>query len=466
MAEVCGYEGCGHLVAAPGECGDRKCPRNTERRPAISSAVGRGRTGLGAQADAAAEDAFGLRPGRVDLLWHDPSGPYGKKHRGPYRYDAFVPAPLAEVDLAIPASLAGELERAARAVTDLNHSQTANLEAVAGPLLRSESVASSRIENLRVSHRRVAEALVDPQNAAAAAREVANNVAAMTKAIALAERDLDRNMIRAVHRALLAGTRDEAYAGVERSAQNWIGGQSPRDAFYVPPPPEFVRPLLDDLVAFANRDDLPVIAHAALVHAQFEGIHPFVDGNGRTGRCLVHALLHRRALAPTLVPPISAALLTDRDGYYAVLADYQQRGNPIPLLATFAEATVRAARHAADLIDTLTEHQREWRRQAGDPRSGSIARRLIEALPAQPVLTADVVAEIHRVDPNVARRGLKALEEAGVLRVVPGRERDRVWVADDIFDVLDEFELAIVRDSGQGVPVGPTRHLRPRPPQD
>lgn len=462
MAEVCGYEGCGHLVAAPGACGDRKCPRNTERRQAISTSVGRGHPDLGGQADAAAEDVFGLRPGRVDLLWHDPSGPYGRKHRGPYRYDAFVPARLAEVDLVIPASLAGDLERAARAVADLNHSRTANLDAVAGPLLRSESVASSRIENLRVSHRRVAEALVDPQHAPAAAREVANNVAAMTEAIALADRSFDRGTLRAIHRVLLAGTRDEAYAGVERSVQNWIGGQSPRDAFYVPPPPEFLGPLLDDLVAFANREDLPVIAHAALVHAQFEGVHPFVDGNGRTGRCLVHALLHRRGLAPTLVPPISAALLTDRDGYYAVLADYQQRGNPIPLLATFAEATVRASRHAAELIATLIEHQQEWRRQASDPRSGSITRRLIEALPAQPVLTADIVADTLGVDPNVARRGLKALEEAGVLRVVPGRERDRVWVADDVFDVLDEFELAIARDPGKGRPVGPTRHLRPR----
>jgi len=463
---VCGYRGCGHLVAVSGICGDRSCPRNTERRLAISSAVRKGRPQLGDQADIAAEDSPRLRPGRVELLWLDPNGPYSKKHRGPYRYDAFVPAWLADVDLEIPASLAAELETAARTVTDLNHRGTANLEAVAAPLLRSESVASSRIENLRVSHRRVAEALVDPQHAPAAAREVANNVAAMTKAIALADQEVSRETIRAIHRTLLAGTRDQEHAGIERSVQNWIGGQSPRDAFYVPPPPEVVGPLLDDLVAFANRDDVPVIGHAALVHAQFEGIHPFVDGNGRIGRCLVHALLRRKGLVPTLVPPVSAALLSDRDGYYGVLAEYQQRGNPIPLLRTFAQATTRASRHAAELVGALREHQLAWSRQANDPRSGSIARRLIESLPAQPVLTADIVAETHGVDPNVARRGLKVLEDAGVLRVVPGRERDRVWIADEVFDVLDEFELAMARDVGKGKAVGPTRHLRPRMHQD
>jgi len=408
-----------------------------------------------------AEEALRLRPGQVELVWHDPQGPYGKKHRGPYRYRAFVPARLADVDVVIPASLAAALEDAARAVSELNRSESANLEAVAAPLLRSESVASSRIENLRVSHRRVAEAIVDPHHAPAAAWEVANNVAAMRKAISLADQDVDRETIRAVHRSLLAGTRDEEHAGVERSAQSWIGGQSPRDALYVPPPPELVGPLLDDLVAFTNRDDLPMIGHAALVHAQFEGIHPFVDGNGRTGRCLVHAVLHRRGLAPRLVPPISAALLTDRDGYYAVLAQFQQQGNPLPLLRTFADATERACRHAAELIATLEDRQGEWSRSANHPRSGSVGRRLIESLPAQPVLTAEIAAETLGVDPNVARRGLKALEVAGVVRLVPGRQRDRVWIADDVFDVLDEFEGSIARDAGSRRLVAPTRHLRP-----
>lgn len=462
MTERCGYKGCGHTVTIPGACGDRNCPRNAERRLAISSAIGRSRAAPAKPADGADDDVFGLRPGRVDLLWHAPDGSYSRRHQGPYRYDAFVPAELAEIDLTIAASLAAELEDAARAVTDLNRGEVANLEAVAAPLLRSESVASSRIENLRVSHRRVAEALVDPQHAPASAREVANNVAAMAKAISSADKSLDRETIRSIHHALLVGTRDEEYAGVERTVQNWIGGQSPRDAFYVPPPPEMVGALLDDLVEFANRDDVPAVAQAAIVHAQFEGIHPFVDGNGRTGRCLVHAVLRRRGVAPTLVPPISAVLLTDRDGYYSVLADFQQRGNPIPLLYTFAGATATASRHAAGITVALRERQVEWFKAAGHPRSGSIARKLIESLPAQPVLTAEIVAETHGVDPNVARRGLKALEDAAVIRVLPGRKRDRVWVADDVFDVLDEFELAIARDPGRGRPVGPTRHLRPR----
>jgi len=403
-----------------------------------------------------------LEPDRLDLLWNASGGPLSRRHRGPYRYTAFVPPRLAGVDLDIPAYLAAELEVAAQAVANLNRLQAADLESLAGPLLRSESVASSRIENLRVSHRRVAEALVDRQHAPAAAREVANNVAAMTRAIDSAAGQIDRETIRAVHRAILTGTREEEHAGIERTVQSWIGGQSPRDARYVPPPAELVGPLLDDLVAFAARDDLPVIGHAALLHAQFEGIHPFVDGNGRTGRCLVHALLHWRGLAPTLVPPISAVLLTDRDGYYAVLADWQQRGDPFPLFHAFAEATSAASHHAAGLAATLRRLKDDWYERAHHPRAGSIVRRLIESLPAQPVLTAAIAAEAHGVDAGVARRGLRVLVEADVVRVAPGRQRNRVWVADDVFDVLDEFESAIARDIGKGKSVGPTRHLRPR----
>ena len=404
MTERCGYKGCGHTVTIPGACGDRNCPRNAERRLAISSAIGRSRAAPAKPADGADDDVFGLRPGRVDLLWHAPDGSYSRRHQGPYRYDAFIPAELAEIDLTIAASL-----RRSRGCGAGGHRPEPGRGSEPRSRRRTPPAVGERrlirIENLRVSHRRVAEALVDPQHAPASAREVANNVAAMAKAISSADKSLDRETIRSIHHALLVGTRDEEYAGVERTVQNWIGGQSPRDAFYVPPPPEMVGALLDDLVEFANRDDVPAVAQAAIVHAEFEGIHPFVDGNGRTGRCLVHAVLRRRGVAPTLVPPISAVLLTDRDGYYSVLADFQQRGNPIPLLYTFAGATATASRHAAGITVALRERQVEWFKAAGHPRSGSIARKLIESLPAQPVLTAEIVAETHGVDPNVARRG-------------------------------------------------------------
>jgi len=117
------------------------------------------------------------------------------------------------------------------------------------------------------------------------------------------------------HQRLLAGTRLDAHAGAIRQEQNWIGGSSynPCSAAFVPPPPEYVPDLLDDLCQFCNSDDIPAVAQAAIAHAQFDTIHPFVDGNGRTGRALIHLVLRRRGLATRVLPPVSLVLATWAD---------------------------------------------------------------------------------------------------------------------------------------------------------
>src|SRR5260370_27653988 len=127
-----------------------------------------------------------------------------------------------------------------------------------------------------------------------------------------ATRKVDLDYIREFHRPLVFGTRLEPHGGVIRDRQNWIGGgdYSRCEAQFVPPPPQEVERLLDDLCNFCNGDDLPAIAQAAIAHAQFETIHPFADGNGRTGRALVHVILRRRGLVPRGLPPISLVLPT------------------------------------------------------------------------------------------------------------------------------------------------------------
>lgn len=192
-------------------------------------------------------------------------------------------APVAEADLEV-----WDLNRQAPAVD--------GLDALARQLLRQESVGSSRIEDL-----------------------VIGNVRAMERAIALAgePRPFTRDDVVAIHPTLFEGTHDEWLAGVVREKQNWIGGSaySPADAAFVPPPPERVESLLDDLATFMNRHDLPVTLQAAIAHAQFETIHPFLDGNGRVGRCLIRVVFRRRDLARTVVPPISLVLATHVDLY-------------------------------------------------------------------------------------------------------------------------------------------------------
>ena len=120
--------------------------------------------------------------------------------------------------------------------------------------------------------------------------------------------------VEAPHRTLMADEPERVKPGRFREGQNWIGGRrnNPSDARYVPPPEDHVPALMSDLIDFIDRDDLPAIAQAAITHAQFETIHPFVDGNGRVGRCLIHVVLRRRDVARSFVPPISVVLAARR----------------------------------------------------------------------------------------------------------------------------------------------------------
>jgi Fic family protein len=129
-----------------------------------------------------------------------------------------------------------------------------------------------------------------------------------------------------IHRALLRFTADADIAGVIRTSQNWIRGNdyNPIGASYVPPPHEHVRPLLEDLCAFINRDDVAPIAQAGIAHAQFETIHPFADGNGRGGRALIYTVLRRRGEITQYIPPISLILAAEPKGYIGGLNAYRQ----------------------------------------------------------------------------------------------------------------------------------------------
>ena len=222
-----------------------------------------------------------------------------------------------------------------------------DLEALAGPAPAPEALGSSFIEGLRASNKRLALAAYEPLAADGAARAVLGNVRAMERAIEIgaATQRFHLDDLLDIHRTLLEGTSEERYAGVIRTDQNWIGGRgtSPADAAFVPPPPDRVPALLDDLVEFINLDDLPAIAQAAIAHAQFETIHPFGDGNGRAGRCLIHVILRRRGLTPLFVPPISVVLATNARRYIAGLVDFRE-ARVDDWIGVFADASRRRSR--------------------------------------------------------------------------------------------------------------------------
>ncbi len=384
----------------------------------------------------------------------------GRKSKASYAYQAFVPDRIAALDVVLEGEIIAVISEAEREVQALNQEPPLldDLETLARQLLRAESVGSSRIEGLELSHRRLARAAFRKAEEDLTAASVLGNIKAMDEAIALGQRTrrLTPADIQEIHRKLLASTRDAAHGGMIRTVQSWIGGHSdgPKHAEFVPPPPELVPGLLDDLCEFAMRDDLPPVVQAAIVHAQFETIHPFADGNGRVGRCLIHVILRRRRLAVRYVPPVSLVLAGNARAYIAGLTDYRS-GGVARWCGLFAAAMRTAAAGATRFADKIQNLQRRWMERAGNPRADAAVTKLIPRLPAQPVV--DVKAAEHLCDCSnqAARLAMLHLEKTGVLRQVTIGKRNRAWEATELFDLLNQFERDMASPPSGGRPGRP-----------
>jgi Fic family protein len=395
-------------------------------------------------------------PITVRELWEGQAGGFGESART-FWYEAFVPDSVASIDPQFPLSAAEAAAEAERAVRDLSATrELSGLEALSRQLLRAESVASSRIEGLQLSHRRLAKAVFDPTAADRTARGVVGNILAMERAIELGASAgaITTDSLLDLHRILFAGTEDERLGGQVREGQNWIGGSSvsPRRAEFIPPPAAEVRPLLGDLCTFANRVDLPPVAQAAIAHAQFETIHPFADGNGRVGRALIHVILRRRGVASRFVPPISLVLVANARSYVEGLTLFRE-GDLAGWTTRFAHALRDSTILATGLGAALADLQASWREAAGRPRQTSAAQRLIELLAARPVIDIPTAASLLDVSYPQAREAVLRLEEARILRPASiGRKRNRAWEAPALLDLLDEFELEVLTPTRSGEP--------------
>lgn len=380
----------------------------------------------------------------VELPWSPDLAVLGPRAaRRTFTYRAYVPAPLTEREWLLPADLSNAMalvERACRALE--SHAAQIGLDTVARQLLRADSVASSRIEGLVVSNRRLARAGASARPDLTS-RWVLANVRSVEAAYewARGEEPFDADVLRMVHRQLFAGTADERLGGVLRERQNWIGGEagSPRTAEFVPPPWREVPRLLDDLAAFCNREDVPALLQAAVAHAQFETIHPFMDGNGRSGRALIGMVLLRRGALDRVVPPVSLVLAGEAATYVKGLSSYRYV-SWLDWVSLFTDAVARAARASEQLAEQVSELQRSWRQRAGYPRSDSAASRLIAALPAHPVLTLASAVGLTGLSNEACRNALNGLQAAGVLRETTAGKRNRVWECVGLFGLLDALE--------------------------
>jgi Fic family protein len=371
-------------------------------------------------------------------------------YRRACHYETFVPEPLASLSVALPAMVAGTVSDAEVATHRLNATASATLAPLARLLLRTESIASSKVEGLQIGVREMARAEVQADTGVIRSRtalELIDNINAMELAIGqAAEAEVfGIEEIVAIHSRLLEHAPNARLAGRIRTEQNWIGGNdyNPCGADFVPPPPSEVKRLLADLCDAVNDDLLPPLVQAALVHAQFETIHPFEDGNGRTGRALVHVILRRRCLAPSFVPPVSVILAAAKDRYIAGLTAF--RGDQVSAwIEYFAVATARAARLASMYVDAVDGLRGRWRKQleasGHAPRAGAAAWAIIGVLPAHPVITAPIATVVTGRVKAAIYDGIEQLVAAGVLIPLSTSKRNRSWEASGLLDLIERME--------------------------
>lgn len=379
-----------------------------------------------------------LRPVAYENVRWEPQGKrYGSAAAPKYgTYHPAVPVDIADMVLDLPPSVLADAEFASREITRFDAELGGEIATFAAVLLRSEAAASSQIENLTASARSIAEAELPGGKAKRNAEMIVANTAAMHAAIALSD-TVDAAAIRAMHRALMVNEPRHT-PGEFRTEPVWIGsGSSPIGATFVGPRHEAVPGAIGDLIAFAQRADVPTLPQIAVGHAQFETIHPFTDGNGRTGRALVQAMLRNKGLTRQVTVPVSAGLLADTDAYFAALTSYRD-GDAAPIVERFSQATILAIANGRQLVTDLRDIRETWN-SVITARSDSAAWKVADLLTRRPVVNAALLAQELGIETTNAHRYLNPLTEAGILVETTNAPRNRVWRSPEVLAAIDAF---------------------------
>ena len=369
----------------------------------------------------------------------------GRMVRTEAGYDAFVPNPLPPslVWSEIPARMLSEADRMIGRLSGIA-GQLPEPSVLTRPFVRREAVLSSRIEGTRTTLPELlaseagARERQDPEDL----HEVENCALALEYGLArLSTLPVSVELILELHERLMAdgGRRTgDRSPGALRREQNWIGspGCTPFDAVYVPPPPEEVRPCLDQWADFLRDRSLPVLVQVGLLHYQFEAIHPFRDGNGRVGRLLVALLLAERGVLKQPLLSLSAYFDATRADYYDRLLGVSRHGEWEEWLEYFLIGVARESEDAISRAERITGLLAGWRKQAAD--AGRAALQLVDLIAGNPYVTIGGVASKLRVAFTTAQRAVDALVESGVLAPVSDAKRGRVYCARALLDVLDE----------------------------
>lgn len=387
-------------------------------------------------------------------VWVSSGAGTSRRQRASGVYYWYLPDLLSDLKVALDEDVVADVARAERDLATCASSLSVGIEGVARLLMRSESVASSNIEGLSIGSRRLMRAelqRLEPDNVRydRNAACVFGNIRAMEQALELVKTtpEVTVEMLQEIHADLCRGTDIEQWGGVVRTAQNWVGGSAsnPLSADYVPPAPDEVSVLLDDLVAYINRADVSPVVQAALVHSQFESIHPFADGNGRLGRALIHVCLGRRGVSPVATPPISLALATNKQDYFDSLSQMQRVTNEEEQheavndwVSCFCSAVSESCGDMERIAQDMAGIRTGWEGMLGRVRAGSSLELMLNEMQALPVFSVETMVRATGRTKQAVGLAVSRLLEAGIIRQTNQGKRSRVFEAPD---VLEEFAI-------------------------
>jgi len=345
-----------------------------------------------------------------------------------------------EPSIDLPGPLAADLADAETEIARFDERIGSSLASFTVIALRTEAASSSQIENLSAAPSSIA--VAEHATPSAGPRKpnaelIAANVATLTAAM-VGDGPLEVAQIIEIQRALLKDSAPRL-TGKFRDEQIWVGGDaySPHGATHVAPHHERVPAAVDDLVRFANRPDLGGLAHIAFAHAQFEMIHPFPDGNGRTGRVIIQRMLRNAGLTRRAILPLSSGLLTDTERYFESLNAYRT-GDIEPIVSTFVDATFSSLENVSRLVQDLVTVRDSWD-DVVSARADSTVWPLLDYCIGHPAVTASSVAADLGVSTVAAQNAIDRLAGLGILRQNSPARRNRIWLVSDVLDSVDQF---------------------------
>ena len=369
--------------------------------------------------------------------------PCGRLVATEQHHNAFVPDPLPR-HMPLSTSLVSQIDKATLSIGTLAGvgETIPNPNLLILPFLRKEAVLSSKIEGTQAS---LSDVFIfeasEGRWPSPDSREVINYVDALNHGIRrLDELPLCTRLSNELHQVLMQGVRGEdKRPGELREIQNWIRskGTNIGDARYIPPPPDYLPDLMADWEAFVNEElEMPRLMQCALIHYQFEAIHPYVDGNGRIGRLLITLFLHARNVLPKPLLYLSAYFERNRDAYIDHLLKVSLSGDWEPWLEFFMQGVVEQAEDALERSRRFRQLHEQYRELLQEKKESANALQLLDALFINPYMTAPRAVEVLGITHAGAQGVINRLEAIGLLREIPGRW-PHLYVAHDLLETLE-----------------------------